>query len=253
MPDEVPKPPYPRPPIEQAVFAFHFAHHLERRAVERFVKKNRKAFPAQEQMFDIKVELGKKPSPASVSANGFILKDADNAITLVVRPETISVVRRPPYTAWDELIEHAKLVWRKIKDVAGHPQLSRLSTRFINRLDIGTRVAGSAEPLKSVNLTDYLQFGIVIPPGLADFPLENFHINCHASSPTGTLKQTIQVASIPSLLIDHTSFILDIDVATTEPIPLEEAAMWQIAQTLQERKNRLFEACITDTTRRLFK
>lgn len=252
MAAQVPAPPYPKAPIVEALLGFHFEPHLDRRALERFARAHRKSFPAQQQMFDIKVDPGAKPSPGSVKANGFILTNADKAVTIVVRPETISAGRLPPYTTWDDLVDHAKRVWEEIKDVAGHPKVSRLSTRFINRIDIRTRPSGSSAPPQPLNLGDYFQLGFTIPPQLAAFPLETFHMNWHAGSPTGTLKQTVQLGAIPPPLIDYVSFVLDIDVATTGPIPMRDKEMWAISKALRERKNELFQACITDKTRRLF-
>lgn len=252
MTDQVPVPPYPKAPIQEALLGFHFEPHLERRALERLARAQRKSFPAQQQMFDITVEANKKPSPGAVKANGFILTNADRAVSIVVRPETISAARLPPYTTWDDLVEHAKGVWESIKKVAGHPKVSRLSTRFINRIDIRTRPFASSAPPQSLNLSDYFQFGFTIPQQLTGFPIENFHISWHSGDLTGSLKHTIQLAATPSPLIDHASFVLDIDVATTEPIPMRDNEMWEIAKALRERKNEIFQACITDKTRRLF-
>ena len=203
-------------------------------------------------MFDIKVETNRKPSPGSVQANGFVLTNADKAVSIVVRPETISAARLPPYTTWDDLVDHAKDVWESIKQVAGHPKVSRLSTRFINRIDIRTRPFASSAPPKSLNLGDFFQLGFTIPKQLTAFPVETFHISWHSASPTGTLKQTIQLAATPSPLIDYASFVLDIDVATTDPIPVRDKEMWATIKALRERKNEIFQACITDETRRLF-
>jgi uncharacterized protein (TIGR04255 family) len=45
--------------------------------------------------------------------------------------------------------------------------------------------------------------------------------------------------------------ILDIDLFRTEDIPQEDADIWRLFETLHERKNEVFEACITDRTREL--
>ena len=203
-------------------------------------------------MFDINLDQGSTSKPGSVKANGFILTNADKAVTIVVRPETISAGRLPPYTTWDDLVDHAKEVWGEIKEVAGHPKVSRLSTRFINRIDIRTRVSGSSALPQPLILGDYFNLGFTIPQPLAEFPLEKFHINFYTGSPNGTLKQTIQLATTPSPLIDYASFLLDIDVATTEPVPMRDKEMWAVAKELRDRKNELFQSCITDNTRRLF-
>jgi uncharacterized protein (TIGR04255 family) len=249
-----PTSPYPRPPITEAVFAFHFANHLDRRVIERFARANRKQFPAQEQMYDISIDTT-RPAEARARPIGFKVTEAEKALIVIIRPETIAIARLPPYKSWEDLLSNAKDVWDTLKKLAGHPQLSRLSTRYINRLDIKlTSAVPNVPGTTSVNLADYLKFGITIPPDLLTFPLTNFHITCgFASDPSHEkFQHTITVASIPSPLIDHAAFMLDIDVATIEPIPMREEQMWAIAEALRRRKNQLFEASVTDTARRLF-
>ena len=251
--DRAPTPPYPRPPIIEAVFAFHFLHPLDRRTIERLASSLKKKFPAQTRIMDVTIDTARATVPHSVQPNGYILRDADNSLTLIIEPEALSAARLPPYTTWEDLIDHAKSMWAKLKKVAGHPQLIRLSTRFINRIDIRSSQAAEQKSEKnSINLATYLQFGLTIPPAFASLPLFSFSLSCHLGNTRDTLRHTIQVASVPSPLIDHTSLILDIDVATTEAVPMLESEMWAIAQSLRVRKNEIFEASITDATRRLF-
>ena len=84
-------------------------------------------------------------------------------------------------------------------------------------------------------------------------PLENFLVSCNVIDPENDLKCLVQLATGPSPLIGHVAFTLDIDVSTTKPVPLREADMWALAETLRRTKNTIFEASITETTRSLFK
>lgn len=50
---------------------------------------------------------------------------------------------------------------------------------------------------------------------------------------------------------DKLSILLDIDVFRDTEIPSDEAALWQLLEQFHVRKNEIFEASITDATRRL--
>ena len=45
--------------------------------------------------------------------------------------------------------------------------------------------------------------------------------------------------------------VLDIDIFRTEDLPGNEAQLWELLEQLRQAKNMVFEACITDQTRRL--
>ena len=54
IPNQTPS--YPNPPIVEAVFAFHFCEPLSVKTLERFGRRLKKRFPAQEQMFSVKID-----------------------------------------------------------------------------------------------------------------------------------------------------------------------------------------------------
>jgi uncharacterized protein (TIGR04255 family) len=254
MAKKVPLPPYCNPPIAEAVFAFHFSKHLEAKTVKKFVRAQAKKFPAQQEMYDIAVDTANLRRPQRTEHKGYIITDADNALVLIVRPETISVAQKPPYTTWENLIERAKEVWGQFRSIAGNTELTRLSARYINRIDIQHPqfAAQQQEVRTGIDLSTYFRFGLMIPPGLVDYGLRGFQLSCDVQNPGDALTRIIQLAAVPSPRIDHVSFVLDIDVATTAPVPRREVEMWALANDLRVAKNAVFESCITDETRKLF-
>ena len=48
------------------------------------------------------------------------------------------------------------------------------------------------------------------------------------------------------------SVVLDIDVFRTTDLPDDEEELWKFLEELRQRKNTIFEACITDKARELF-
>jgi uncharacterized protein (TIGR04255 family) len=254
MASHVPSPPYPRPPIVEAVIGFHFTQPLDGRVLDRFVKTNAKKYPAQERLFDLSFTATDRKGTKTAKPNGYRIRDADSAVVLVMRPETISVVRAAPYTSWENLIACAKDVWGKLKKVGGHPELSRLSTRYINRIDIKSPppyTAPSDQPL-GVSIATYVKAGIVLPTALQQCPLVGFQMVCHLQGPDDHFTRVLQLRTEQSPLIDHVALVLDIDVATNDPVPMRDQDIWALAGELRVVKNSVFEASITDETRRLF-
>jgi uncharacterized protein (TIGR04255 family) len=62
------------------------------------------------------------------------------------------------------------------------------------------------------------------------------------------INETIIDPAVPGVV----SVVLDIDIFCTDDIPDTEEDIWTFFELLRERKNNVFEACITDKARELF-
>lgn len=63
---------------------------------------------------------------------------------------------------------------------------------------------------------------------------------------------TINSGAVPSPLLDHGSFLLDIDIAMESNPPQKDADINELLERIRNKKNAVFEACITDRARELF-
>jgi uncharacterized protein (TIGR04255 family) len=63
------------------------------------------------------------------------------------------------------------------------------------------------------------------------------------------INQTIIEPANPAVV----SLVLDIDVFRTVDIPQTDPELWNLFEQLRKKKNEVFEACITDAARRLFR
>jgi len=59
---------------------------------------------------------------------------------------------------------------------------------------------------------------------------------------------TINSASIPSPLLDHSSFLFDQDIYKENNIPQNDEGLYNLLNQIHTKKNAVFEACITDVT-----
>ena len=76
-----------------------------------------------------------------------------------------------------------------------------------------------------------------------------------ATMPTDTSPWSASIASTivtPPPLLNHVSLMLDIDIFCTEQIPGNEAERMAHVDGARPIKNRVFERCVTDESRKLF-
>jgi uncharacterized protein (TIGR04255 family) len=119
-------------------------------------------------------------------------------------------------------LPEARKYWNSLRKIAGHKTIRAVSTRFTNRLDIPVKNN------KNIDLSEYLNVGIVYPSVFAKMQNNLFHVNSQFIDLESKHGIIMQVSTVPSALIDHSSFTLDLDVSTIEPIPPNEEKVWDI-------------------------
>lgn len=62
----------------------------------------------------------------------------------------------------------------------------------------------------------------------------------------------INTGSVPSPLIDHISFVLDIDLVRNQNLPKSDEEVEACLAELRHMKNKIFESFVTDASRELF-
>jgi uncharacterized protein (TIGR04255 family) len=240
---------YNKPPIVEAVIALHFATPLTAKEIDAFARKSKKAFPFSEEIITIAVNVQNRQKTSSTTAQkiGYKLSSLDRTRLIMVQPSQFGVLQQAPYAGWDVFYSEAHAHWQVLKKITKHKAISRVSTRYINRIDIP---AAAATP---IDLSRYFSVGLSLPKYAEAMVLQNFYLNCSLLHSNTQYTNVLQFAAVPSPLIDHLSFTIDIDVVTsTQALPQHEEGLWQLINSLRTYKNELFEACITDETRKLF-
>jgi len=119
----------------------------------------------------------------------------------------------------------------------------RVALRYINRLDL---------PMPMDNLNTYLrtypEVGPDLPQSLAGFLMQ-------LQIPHEDIKAflVLNQAMVPPAREGVASMILDLDLFRTSNLPQSDEEIWEYFEILRTRKNEIFEGCITDATRRLFR
>ena len=242
--------PYKKPPIIEAVIALHFSRPVELKSIETFATRRKTRFPRNEELVQMSASFNPqtRQSASDVTGVGRKLISADGSRTIIVMPGQFAVSQSAPYTDWDILWAEAREEWNIFSKILRYRDLSHVSTRYINRIDIPVGRGNS------VDLHRYFTIGLSLPPHVQSMQLQTFYVHSSLLDSSGKYVCQLQLASVPSSpLIDHISFTIDIDVATTEAVPANEENLWSLVGSLRKIKNDLFESCITPATRMLFK
>lgn len=174
---------------------------------------------------------------------GYLYRSVDGVQIYQARTNGYTFSRLAPYPHWLEFSREARRLWDTYRSIAKPSAITRVAVRYVNRIDI---------PLPLQSFGDYLrtapQLSPDLPEGLSGyfmqltFPLIDIQGE-------GIINQTIIEPAKPGVV----SVVFDIDIFRMVDLPDSEDQLWALLEQLRQMKNRVFEACITDNARRLFK
>jgi uncharacterized protein (TIGR04255 family) len=247
----VPKPPYRNAPIIEAIIELqvHFADPGAARVARAdFVASLSNDFPRQETMhrhdFKFEVQPGADPRISSEQGpGGWRMLNAKSDRILILLHDTFTYSHMPPYTEWATFRAECEPLWKKYTAKCKPDRVSRLAVRNINRLKF---------PRGDVDLDNYLQIVPDVPSTIGVVNSLLFQIQVAQPSIGPTAQSFVRLATDPVTDPESQSFVLDIGVSLEGSWSPDEAAVWEQLTRLRDKKDELFEASITDATRRLF-
>lgn len=239
---------YAKPPLTEAIIAIHVEARPTEKEMGAFSRRAKAEFPRVEDLSEITSELNLVENKTSFDMKkiGIKLTSNDQAWIVTLNNTQLAVSRLAPYTGWEALLEKSKYLYKFAKRDFSRVVVKKLSTRFLNRIDI------PVDKDSSVQIGEWFKFGVTVPDGFNPFIMNSFSVKSTFFNPESKLEQIVQISSVPAPIIAHASFVLDIDVLTSEELPQREEQMWEMLNSLRAHKNRLFEASITAKTRELF-
>ncbi len=174
---------------------------------------------------------------------GYLARVADGDRAYQVHLNGFSVNKYTPYRNWTDLKTQAQKIWPIYRDAAKPKSVVRLALRYINRIDI---------PSGTVELGEYFRTTIDIS---ADLPqaVSAFFFQIQLPQPDIGSLCVINSTGVPPPSTGITSIILDIDLFKSGDVPQSEEEMWLFFDQLRLRKNKIFESCITDRAREMFR
>jgi uncharacterized protein (TIGR04255 family) len=172
---------------------------------------------------------------------GFLFASVDEKQLFEARCDGFTVHRLAPYQGWESFRDEARRLWDIYAQTAHPSKVARVALRYINRLDL---------PLPVVELKDYLRTCPEVSPDLPR-ELEGFFLQLNIPQPDIKTSLLLRETVVPPAAPGVASVVLDIDLFRSHDIPPDDAGMWAFLESLRARKNKIFEACITDRTRQV--
>lgn len=245
---------YKHPPITEAIIEVRFAEGIKEAQLKKLAKDFSKFYPQQQSVSNIGFEIALPQAHDLKSAKlhnsfeekGFRCLADDSSQISVLFPTTLLFSQLAPYPGGDSFLERFERDWQIQKKLLGYTEIVRVGVRYINRIDIPI----SNDALK---IEDFLN----VYPELPSFfqSMSAFALQVKLPQPDIGCVLTLNTASIPfrkSPLPGHTSFVLDQDIVCADNVPQKDIDIINLLTKIRERKNQVFENCVTPKAKELF-
>jgi len=235
---------YRNAPIVEAIISLHVA--FREGDADKVAGVAEKAFSsrfARSQSLDrVNVKFESKPSTAPTSSltrkhGGWKFTDEKNERVLQILPNAFVYSHLQPYTKWQTFSAEARELWQTYLKVANPTSVNRIGLRYINRLRLPERF----------ELSDYLNFYPSTPPAFGELCGVVTQLQLQqADSVASDALALVTLASEPSQDPSTSAMALDIDIFSKLVLPASDSKIWDTFEDFRVRKNRLFEAAITE-------
>lgn len=174
---------------------------------------------------------------------GYDFLSSDERQIVQIRSDGFTFSRLAPYERWETFRKEAYHLWKLYRAVAEPISITRVAVRYINRLDL---------PLPMDDFKDYLR---TVPEVSSDLPQALSGYLMQLAIPQEDIGAFVLLneALLPPPNPDTVSVLLDIDLFRELETSVEDEELWDMLDQFRGRKNKVFEACITERTRNLFR
>ena len=238
-------------PIAEAVFDIR-VDELDPAVLDRMGLFLDSGYPNQEKGVLTGVEIEAGPlgvaTKTALKTNGFRHTSEDGKQIIQMRSDGFTFSRLAPYEDWETFYAESRRLWLAYVNLADQVHLTRVALRYINQIQV---------PRAEVKIDDYLRTRPEISP---DMPTttSGFFLTLEVPIPAlGAISRIVETVIAGGEGSQDPRLVLDIDVF--RPLEQEEftsrTSMHQLDatfETLRNAKNMVFEASITDKSRRLF-
>ena len=191
---------------------------------------------------------GQLTGGASVSATanqtqvGYTYSDRDRKKIFNASLGGFTFSQLAPYDRWEAFRDEAQRLWSIYQNAMQPTAITRLAVRYVNRIDI---------PLSTFELKDFLR---TVPEVSADLSEGLSGHFMQLQMPQRDIDATVIInqATIPPSTSKVTPILLDIEASQTPTLVLDQP-FWDYLEKLHTRLNHVFEARITDETRKLIR
>ena len=242
---------YPHAPIAEAVFDIR-VDELDPAVLARIGSYVDVGYPNREEGVPSGVEIEHSPLGMATKSvrkmNGFRFTSKDGKQIVQMRSDGFTFSRLAPYEDWQVFYAESRRLWLDYVRLTGKIHLRRAALRYINQIQV---------PAGQVRIDDYLRTRPEISPDMPDVT-SGYFMSLDIPLPDFGAKSQIVQTVLASEDGNGGFLVLDIDVFC--PLGREEftdrtemQGLDEIFSKLREAKNLVFEASITEKSRRLFR
>jgi uncharacterized protein (TIGR04255 family) len=240
---------YPHAPITEAVIDIRVVprDNLNVEEFRKLADRFGSEFGTQNDQFRMAgtITFGVPPVPGVTSTKAgiqFIANAKDRLFQAQLDGWTFN--KLAPYRGWEEEFrDQARDLWNAYRSVAQPQTITRAALRYVNRLDF---------PLPVDDLRTYLRTFPEVTPDLPQ-KLANFFMQLQIPHEDIKALLMLNMTRVPPAREEVVSVVLDLDLFRTDDLPQRDEELWAYFEILRTRKNEIFEACITNATRELFR
>ena len=174
---------------------------------------------------------------------GYVFRRQDKRFVFQALKNRAVLSHLAPYTSWTTFSQEARTLWNIYRTHLRPQKIIRVGVRYINRIDL---------PGPQVELKQYFCIFPQLPQEVSS-PLSEVFLRVCVRDFNLESHLLLTQALLDPETKDNISMLLDIDIFRMENIPQDEEALWALLEKFRQRKNQVFEACITDRTRELFR
>ena len=168
---------------------------------------------------------------------GFELSLKDGSQIVILEWDKLVFVQRAPYDQWQSFSQRALSLLGPVATSLNVHEFSRIGVRFVNRIDIPQ--ANGA----NVNTDDYITVSVDGPRSDRGV-VHEFQMRLVKPTLRDGISYALVVATSGSLLPNHSSIVLDIDVFTEGPTPASGALFEKVLGEMRDEKNDIFHKCL---------
>jgi uncharacterized protein (TIGR04255 family) len=241
---------YDRAPITEAIIDLRVAlnESIELPRIEGAFASEKPLYPACRRLRQSMgtFEFGTRVTSSAMSEDtGFAFTSADERQVAQFRRNGFTFSRLAPYESWPPFAVEARRLWNIYRSGLAPTTITRLAVRYINRIQL---------PESNQDLSHWLNTFPQIADGVSNTMADFFmHVTIPQPEFGGALTLVETVDDRGADDSRGTAIILDLDLFRIAGVPQDEDSIWALFEQLHVRKNQVFEACITDAARELFR
>lgn len=241
----------PKAPIVEGLIAIQtrLGSEISVSQLVQLAEKIKPSYPTVKELREFQAQVAVAPAQATAQSFapthvGYRYERATPPFVVHVRPNELLVSRLRPYDRWENLISETKSLWTEYCAVCKPEAVTRIATRFINKIEL---------PLEGLDFDEYLAAAPIIPKGLPQ-TFEGFLTRIvvpHAE--TGAHISMSQMLEAANPQTRKLPVLIDIDVFKELDLPADSPALWEILGKMRDVKNHAFFDSVTAKCLELFK